>query len=150
MPTTTAPALWGGYAEMLYLAPASVIHAIDRRIPARIAALYNPFGAGFAWAVEAPGLRLGQSVAIFGPGQRGLACVIAARLAGPIVLAGIKGRGRGVDCRSFRQTIALIESGRAPIGRLHTHHSPLEDAARAVRTLTASPDRPAISITIEP
>lgn len=82
MPIDAAPSLWGGYAEMLYLAPGAVIHKLDRRVPARIAALYNLLGAGFAWAVEAPGLRLGQSIAIFGPGQRGLACVLAAKRAG--------------------------------------------------------------------
>ncbi|MEZ4331067.1 MAG: zinc-binding dehydrogenase [Myxococcota bacterium] len=82
MPIDASPSLWGGYAEMLYLAPGAVVHKIDRRIPARIAALYNPLGAGFAWAVEAPNLRLGQSIAIFGPGQRGLACVLAAKRAG--------------------------------------------------------------------
>jgi threonine dehydrogenase-like Zn-dependent dehydrogenase len=82
VPTSTAPALWGGYAEMMYLAPGSVPHRISKDVPARIAALYNPLGAGFAWAVTAPGLRYGDTVAVMGPGQRGLACVIAAAAAG--------------------------------------------------------------------
>ena len=82
MPTSTAPALWGGYAEMMYLAPGSVPHKIAEHVQPRIAALYNPLGAGFAWAVAAPGLRYGDTVAVLGPGQRGLACIIAARLAG--------------------------------------------------------------------
>ncbi len=82
VPTTTAPALWGGYAEMLYLPPGAVPHKIDARIEPRIAALSNALGAGFAWAVAAPKLRVGDSIAIFGPGQRGLACVLAARAAG--------------------------------------------------------------------
>ncbi len=81
-PTSQAPALWGGYAEMMYLAPGSVPHKIDSSVPPRIAALYNPLGAGFAWAVSAPRLRYGDTVAVLGPGQRGLACVIAARAAG--------------------------------------------------------------------
>lgn len=82
MPTTAPPALWGGYAEYLYVAPGSVPHRIAPHVSARIAALYNPLGAGFAWAVTAPDLRVGDTVAVFGPGQRGLACVIAARAAG--------------------------------------------------------------------
>jgi threonine dehydrogenase-like Zn-dependent dehydrogenase len=57
---------------------------------------------------------------------------------------------RTVDYRSYQQAIRLIESGRVPIERLHTHHFPLEQAAEAVRTLTAKTDHPAISITIEP
>lgn len=82
MPTTVEPALWGGYAEALYMAPGCVPHKISRDIPPRIAALYNPLAAGFAWAVSAPALEFGQTIAVLGPGQRGLACVIAARAAG--------------------------------------------------------------------
>ena len=245
VPTTNAPALWGGYAEMMYLAPGSVPHKIAPHVPPAVAALYNALGAGFAWAVAAPGLRHGDSIAVLGPGQRGLACVIASRQAGAssvwvtgmgsrdahklalatelgadtaidveqddpvervlhatdgvgvdivvdttphaaqpvldairmarpggtIVLAGLKGPGgripgfptdevamrwqtikgvRAVDYRSFRQAVRLIESGRVPVQRLHTHSFALEDAAAAVRTLTASSPDPAIAITIEP
>ena len=82
VPVDRSPALWGGYAELMYLAPGSVPHRVAPRVPPRTAALYNALGAGFAWAVAAPGLRYGQSVAVMGPGQRGLACVIAARQAG--------------------------------------------------------------------
>jgi len=80
--TGTAPSLWGGYAEMLYLPPGAVPHKIAPHVEPRIAALYNPLGAGFAWAVRAPGLQCGDTIAVLGPGQRGLACVIAAAVAG--------------------------------------------------------------------
>ena len=82
MPTSVAPALWGGYAEMMYLAPGAIPHKISSDIDPRVAALYNPLGAGFAWVVAAPKLGYGDSIAILGPGQRGLACVIAAKAAG--------------------------------------------------------------------
>ena len=82
MPTSEPPALWGGYAEAMYLAPGSVPHRIADHVAPHIAALYNPLGAGFAWAVAAPRLEVGSSIAILGSGQRGLACVIAARAAG--------------------------------------------------------------------
>lgn len=82
VPTTAAPSLWGGYAEMLYLAPGSVPHKIGSHVEARIAALYNPLGAGFAWAVNAPSLRAGDTIAVLGSGQRGLSCVIAAASSG--------------------------------------------------------------------
>lgn len=243
VPTNVAPSLWGGYAEKLFLPAGAVPHKIDARVPIRIAALYNALGAGFAWAVAAPGLRAGDAIAIFGPGQRGLACVLAARQGGAsrvfvtgmgsrdgaklalarelgaelaidveredpveriraamggagvdvvvdttpqaaqpvidavrvarsggtIILAGLKGRGvpdfptdeiamrrltvrgvRAVDHRSFRRAIELIESGRQPLERLHTHDFPLAEAGEAVRTLTASAEHPAIAITIEP
>lgn len=82
MPTDMPPSLWGGYAEMLYLPPGAVPHKISKHVEPCIAALYNPLGAGFAWAVKAPGLQCGDTIAVLGPGQRGLACVIAASAAG--------------------------------------------------------------------
>jgi threonine dehydrogenase-like Zn-dependent dehydrogenase len=86
-PTSRAPSLWGGYAEALYLAPGAMPHRIADHVPLRAAALYNALGAGFAWAVEAPGLRYGETVAVMGPGQRGLASVVAARAAGASFVA---------------------------------------------------------------
>jgi threonine dehydrogenase-like Zn-dependent dehydrogenase len=82
IPLTVNPGLWGAYAEYLYLAPGSFVHKINRSVPPSIAALFNPLGAGFRWGVEIPRLRSGDSVAILGPGQRGLACVLACRAAG--------------------------------------------------------------------
>ncbi len=87
IPTTRAPSLWGGYSEVLYLPPGAMPHRIADHVPARTAALYNALGAGFAWAVEAPGLRYGDSVAVLGSGQRGLASVVAARAAGASFIA---------------------------------------------------------------
>lgn len=59
--------------------------------PPSLAAPYNPLGAGFDWAQAVPNLTVGQSIAILGPGQRGLAAVIAAREAGAsrIVVTGL-------------------------------------------------------------
>ena len=82
LPTTLEPSLWGGFGEYMYLSPQSRPIKITSTIDASIAALFNPLGAGFAWAVDAPNLQPGQSIAIFGPGQRGLASVIAAKSIG--------------------------------------------------------------------
>ena len=49
---------------------------------ADLAALFNPLGAGVAWAVQAPGTSLGDTVVVLGAGQRGLCCVVALRAAG--------------------------------------------------------------------
>jgi len=91
VPLDVQPGLWGAYAEYLYLAPGSFVHKLDRSIPPSIAALFNPLGAGFRWAVEIPRLRIGDSVVILGPGQRGLACVLACREAGAgtIIVTGL-------------------------------------------------------------
>jgi len=222
------PGLWGGYADYMYLDPCSIVHPLRPDIAANIAVLFNPLGAGFRWAVEIPQTKPGDTVLVLGPGQRGLASVIAARAAGAdqiivtglardghklalakelgadhvinideedaqtrvkeltagrgadvvievsanspepvaealhhvaiggrIVLAGVKGfktvpnfvsdlvvvkevsiKGAfGVTARAYDSAIRLIETGRVPLAKLHTHDFGLEDAERAIQTL---------------
>ncbi|HSQ01024.1 MAG TPA: zinc-binding dehydrogenase [Candidatus Dormibacteraeota bacterium] len=236
VPLATPPGLWGAYADYMYLDACSIVHPIRADVPASIAVMYNPIGAGFRWAVEIPHTRPGDAVLILGPGQRGLASVIAARAAGAgtimvtgltrdaaklalarelgadhaidveredvgarvqaatggrgadvvvevsanapepvaealryvapggtVVLAGVKGfkpvpdfisdlvvvkevtiKGAfGVTARSYEQAIALIESGRVPLAKMHTHDFPLEQAELAIRTLAGEADGPA-------
>ena len=228
IPLHEPPGLWGAYAEYLYLDPASILHKVDPALPPQIAVMFNPLGAGFRWAVEIPGTRPGDTVVILGPGQRGLASVIACREAGAgtiivtglqadarklalaaelgadftidvenedpkerireltegrgadvvvdvsayatqpvagaldyvapggtIVLAGVKGfqaipdfisdkivmkeisvRGAmGVTYHAYASAIRLIESGRVPLEKMHTHDFPLREAETAIRTL---------------
>ena len=82
IPLTEAPGLWGGYSQYMYLHPNTVMHKVDASLPAEIAVMFNPLGAGFRWAVEIPNTQIGDTVVILGPGQRGLASVIACREAG--------------------------------------------------------------------
>lgn len=86
------PGLWGGYSEYLYLHPNSVVHPIAPHIPVGIAALWNALGGSVRWAGSLAGTRSGDSVVIFGPGQRGIGCVVAAREAGAsrIVVTGLE------------------------------------------------------------
>ena len=228
VPVTREPGLWGAYADVMYLDPFSIVHPMKKETPASIAVMFNPLGAGFRWAVELPETGPGDTVLILGPGQRGLASVIAARAAGAdtiivtgltrdhrklelakefgadhvidieqenarkrvkeltdgrgadvvvevssnatepiaealhyvaaggrIVLAGVKGfkpvpdfvsdlivvkeikilGAFGVTRRSYDSAIRLIESGRVPLERMHTHDFALEDAEEAIRTL---------------
>lgn len=222
------PGLWGGYADYMYLDPCSIVHKVRADIPANIAVMFNPLGAGFRWAVEIPKTGPGDTVLILGPGQRGLTSVIAVHAAGAdriivtgltrdaaklalakelgaddvidveqedatrrvkeltdgrgadvvievssyatapvaeslhhvasggrIVLAGIKGfkavpdfvsdlavvkeatifGAFGVTARSYDAAIRLIESGRVPLARMHTHDFALPDAERAIQML---------------
>ncbi len=231
IPLTRAPGLWGAYADYMYLDPRAIVHPVHADLPAQSAVLFNPLGAGFRWAVELPQTGPGDTVLILGPGQRGLASVIAARAAGAdsiivtglnrdeaklalalelgadhvidveeenarrrvkeltdgrgadvvvevcsyatqpvaeslhyvapggrVILAGVKGfknvpdfvsdlivvkeitvRGAfGVTSRSYRSAIRLIESGRVPVDRMHTHDFPLEQAELAIQTLAGS------------
>lgn len=228
VPLSEPPGLWGAYAGHMYLDPHSIVHKIRSNIPPGIAVMFNPLGAGFRWAVEIPDTGPGDTVLILGPGQRGLASVLAARAAGAdqilvtglardakklalarelgadavidienedarrrvkeltngrgadvvvevssnstvpvaealhyvatggrIVLAGVKGfkpvadfvsdlvvvkeiaifGAFGVTSKSYSAAIRLIESGRAPLEKMHTHEFPLERAEEAIQTL---------------
>jgi threonine dehydrogenase-like Zn-dependent dehydrogenase len=86
-----APHLWGGYAEMLYLPANTVMHRIPVDLPARHATLAVPMGNGVQWACLDGGAGPGKTVLIFGPGQQGLGCVIAAKSFGAecVILAGM-------------------------------------------------------------
>lgn len=83
--------LHGGYAQYLHLRPESVLFKIDRELPIQDAVFYNPLSAGFTWAIQAAGTEAGDSILVLGPGQRGLASVIAAREAGAetIIVTGL-------------------------------------------------------------
>jgi threonine dehydrogenase-like Zn-dependent dehydrogenase len=126
IPLDVKPGLWGAYAEYLYLAPGSIVHKIDRSISPSLAALFNPLGAGFRWGVEIPRLRPGDSVVILGPGQRGLACVLACREAGAgkILVTGL--------ARDARK-LALAKR----FGADETVEIESEDARERVREITA-------------
>jgi threonine dehydrogenase-like Zn-dependent dehydrogenase len=241
-----APSLWGGFAEYMYISPTSVVHKIDKTLPAEIAAMYNPLGAGVRWAVGLGEVGLGDSLLVLGAGQRGLGAVIAAKAAGAqnvivtglqsdshkleiardlgadhtivvdgdegrdiveavqeitdgrgvdvaldltpmaagpvtdalksvrhggrVVLAGLKG-GReiplvtdliinraitikgafGVDADANRKAIALLESGRFPLEKLHTHTFGLDEVGLAIDTLAGeTEDKSAIHVSVHP
>ncbi|TDJ15040.1 MAG: alcohol dehydrogenase [Deltaproteobacteria bacterium] len=228
VPLAEPPSLWGSYAEYMYIDKQSIVHRVDASLSPELAVMFNPLGAGFRWGVEIPGTGPGDSVLICGPGQRGLASVLACREAGAkqifvtglaadakklelamefgadatidvqnqdakqrvreltdgegvdvvvevssyatepvaqsldfvkpggtIVLAGVKGfkpvpdfisdkivlkeisiRGAiGVTSTGYKSAIDLIESGRSPIEKMHTHNFGLRDAELAIRTL---------------
>ncbi len=92
IPLSDAPGLWGSYAQYMYLDPNCVVHKVDPTLDASTAVMFNPLGAGFRWAVELPETGPGDSVVIQGPGQRGLASVLACREAGAaqIIVTGLE------------------------------------------------------------
>ena len=90
-PLSVEPGLWGGFADYMYLHPTSVLHKMRSDIPAELAVMFNPLGAGVRWAVHLGGVGLGDTLLVLGPGQRGLTSVIAARTAGAgkIIVTGL-------------------------------------------------------------
>ena len=83
--------LWGGYAEYMHLHPNSIVHPMRADLPAEIAVMFNPLGAGVRWALQYGGVHLGSSVLVLGAGQRGLAAILASRYvgAGLIIATGL-------------------------------------------------------------
>ena len=126
IPLSEAPGLWGGYSQYMYLHPNSILHKVDPTLPPQIAAMYNPIGAGFRWGVEIPRTAPGDTVVILGPGQRGLACVIACREvgAGTIIVTGL-----AADANK----LALARR----FGADHTVDVDNEDSVARVKELTA-------------
>jgi threonine dehydrogenase-like Zn-dependent dehydrogenase len=125
VPLSEPPGLWGAYAEYMHLDACSIVHRVDPALPPQIAVMFNPLGAGFRWAVELPGTGPGDTVLILGPGQRGLASVIACREAGArrIIVTGL-----AADARK----LALARE----LGANATIDVENEDARQRVRELT--------------
>ena len=60
VPLSQKPGLYGAYAEYMWLHPNSVLHKIEAALPAALAVMFNPLGAGFRWAVEIPETKPGR------------------------------------------------------------------------------------------
>ncbi|MBB5420881.1 threonine dehydrogenase-like Zn-dependent dehydrogenase [Paraburkholderia atlantica] len=86
-----APHLWGGYAQYMHMPLNTVMHKIPQDMRATHATLAVPFGNGVQWACLDGGAGPGKVVLVFGPGQQGLGCVLAAKAAGSytVILAGM-------------------------------------------------------------
>lgn len=78
------PHLWGGFAQYLYLPWNTVMHKIPADLSARHATLAVPLGNGVQWACLDGGAGPGKTVLVFGPGQQGLGCALAAKAAGAL------------------------------------------------------------------
>jgi threonine dehydrogenase-like Zn-dependent dehydrogenase len=125
IPLTEAPGLWGAYAEYMFLDANTLVHKIDPTLAPETAVLFNPLGAGFRWAVEIPQTGPGDTVVILGPGQRGLASVLATRQAGAdkIIVTGLEADARKLElAREF--------------GADHTVDVQNENAKQRIRELT--------------
>jgi threonine dehydrogenase-like Zn-dependent dehydrogenase len=87
---TVPPSLWGGYGQYVFLPPNAVMHRLPAGLSARLATLAIPFGNGVQWACLDGGAGAGKTVLVFGPGQQGLGCVLAAKAGGAyqVILAG--------------------------------------------------------------
>ncbi|TDP94801.1 zinc-dependent alcohol dehydrogenase [Labedaea rhizosphaerae] len=84
-----APGLWGGFSELQYLHPRTVLHHVPESLPADVATMALPVANGYEWAYRSGGVGPGSAVVVIGPGQQGLGCVLAARIAGASVIVAV-------------------------------------------------------------
>ncbi len=126
-PIGVAPALWGGFARAQYLHPNSVFHRVPQNMPAALAAMALPLGNGVEWAYLQGRVRIGETVVIQGPGQQGLACVVAAKEAGAGAVI-VTGLGTPGDAR--RLALAKV------LGATHTINVSGHDALETVADIT--------------
>ncbi len=126
-PVSIAPSLWGGYSQYQYLHPNAVFHRVPDHVPAHLATLALPLGNGVEWAYLQGGVRLGETVVIQGPGQQGLACVVAAKEAGAgcIIVSGL-------STSADQRRLALAKK----LGADHAINVDEQDLFAAVRDIT--------------
>ena len=90
------PALWGGFAEAMYLHPLTRLHKVPKGVDAAVATLYIPVSNAYGWLLDAGQFRAGDDVVILGPGLHGLCASIVAVLIGAhsVTLVGQSGDER--------------------------------------------------------
>ena len=122
-----SPGLWGGFSQYQYLHLNTVFHKVPSNVSARHAALALPLSNGIEWTYLHGGAGPGQCVVVQGPGQQGLACVVAAREAGAakIIVTGLSG-----DADGGRLALAV------ELGAHHTIDIEREDLLETVADLT--------------
>jgi threonine dehydrogenase-like Zn-dependent dehydrogenase len=113
-PVDVAPSLWGGLAEYTYVAPGSILHKVPHHLPAEVAVMYNPLGAGVRWTLHLGQVRRGSTVLVLGAGQRGLMCVVAAKAAGAgtVIVTGLATDAHKLDlARSLGADHTIVVDG---------------------------------------
>ena len=74
------PHLFGAYAEYLYLPPRAMVHKVGEDITPEVGVLVGAvLGNAVRWLGQIGGMRLGQAVAVVGPGQQGMAATVSPR-----------------------------------------------------------------------
>jgi threonine dehydrogenase-like Zn-dependent dehydrogenase len=124
---SVAPGWWGGFAEQQHLHFNTVFHKVPSGVSPQHAALALPLSNGIEWTYMQGHAGPGQTVVIQGPGQQGLACVVAAREAGAeqIIVTGLSGP---TDAR--RMALAL------KLGAHHAINIEEQDVLETVADLT--------------
>ena len=121
VPMTRGTGMWGGFSEYMSLKPNTVVHKVPEHVSIQDAVLFNPFGAGFEWAYKAAGTEVGDAVLVLGPGQRGLASIMATREAGAdqIVVTGTsRDRHKLEVAKAFGATDTIVVDDEDTVSRV--------------------------------
>ncbi|HKU17594.1 MAG TPA: alcohol dehydrogenase catalytic domain-containing protein [Steroidobacteraceae bacterium] len=126
-PISVPPSLWGGYSQYQLLHPNAVLHRVPDHVPAKLATLALPLGNGVEWAYLQGRVALGETIVIQGPGQQGLASVVAAKEAGAgtIIVSGL-------STPADERRLALAKK----LGATHTIQADQVDVVQAVTQIT--------------
>jgi threonine dehydrogenase-like Zn-dependent dehydrogenase len=112
VPLDVGSGLWGGFAEIMELRPNTIVHRLPEHLTPEDAVLFNPVGAGFDWTVGGGGVGPGDRVVVLGTGQRGLACVAAASVAGAAeIIATSRRDGREIALAKAMGATATVVVG---------------------------------------
>jgi threonine dehydrogenase-like Zn-dependent dehydrogenase len=87
------PFLWGGMADLMYLAPNSVLQPLERHVSLESALVgHTIFANGVQWLKFLGGLQEGESVLVQGCGPLGMAAALAAKVCGAsqVIVAGLE------------------------------------------------------------
>ena len=74
--------LWGGFAQYMYLPWNAVLHRVPEGVSAELAGIVTPLSNGIEWALYDARVGFMSTVLIQGPGQQGLAQVVACKQGG--------------------------------------------------------------------
>ncbi|MGG1660204.1 zinc-dependent alcohol dehydrogenase [Brevibacillus sp. NRS-1366] len=118
-------ALWGGFAEYMYLHPRAIIHKVNSDISAELLQLFIPISNGIHWVQEVGQAKVGDTVVIQGPGPMGLGAVVGAKEAGAgkIIVTGL-------SRDEHRLNIAK------DLGADHVFHADTQDIAEEIKEVT--------------
>lgn len=117
--------LWGGFSEYMYLPWNAVLHKVPDAVTPELAGLVMPISNGIEWALLTAGIGYNDTVLIQGPGQQGLAQLMAAKQAGASKII-VSGTTRDAD----RLALAL------ELGADHVIDVLTDDPREKIRDLT--------------